>query len=108
MSVHLEIREERRRQDAKWGEQNHPDGTGATCEPVPLWGGIDFADWAKTRTDELARAGLVTWRDILMEEVAEAFAEDDIDLLRRELVQVAAVAAQWVEAIDRRRTEVPC
>ncbi len=42
------------------------------------------------------------WRDILLEEVFEALAEEEPKELRKELVQVAAVAAQWVEAIDRR------
>lgn len=109
MSVHLEIREERRRQDLKWGEQNHPDGTGKDVEPVPMWSAEDLADFCKNETDVMAQAGLVSWRNILMEEVTEAFVESDPDKLRAELVQVAAVAAQWVEAIDRRREpEVPC
>ncbi|HYF53037.1 MAG TPA: hypothetical protein VEA41_02135 [Salinarimonas sp.] len=44
----------------------------------------------------------MTYSQILAEEVAEALAESDPMLLRAELVQVAAVAVQWVEAIDRR------
>ena len=98
------------RQDAKWGQQNHPDGTGTDAEVVPLWQGEDFAEWAKTATDAAAVAGDVTWRHILLEEVAEAFAESDETKLRTELVQAAAVASQWVEAIDRRSAvpEPPC
>lgn len=42
------------------------------------------------------------WRTILAEEVYEAFAETDPARLRHELVQVAAVAAAWVEDIDSR------
>jgi hypothetical protein len=42
------------------------------------------------------------WVDILEEEVAEAAAESDPAKLRAELVQVAAVAVAWIEAIDRR------
>lgn len=42
------------------------------------------------------------WLHILREEVAEAFAETDPVALRGELVQVAAVAVAWAEAIDRR------
>ena len=38
----------------------------------------------------------------MFEEVAEAFAEADVRRLRAELVQCAAVAVKWVEAIDRR------
>lgn len=110
MSVLEEVAAERGRQDAKWGQQNHPDGTGADAEVVPLWQGEDFAEWAKAATDAAAVVGDVTWRDILLEEVAEAFAESDEAKLRTELVQVAAVASQWVEAIDRRSAvpEPPC
>lgn len=104
---------ERARQDAKWGEQNHPNGTGPQSTPVAeiVRGpgheiinrhfalGLSFN--AKAATDEHARAGSVTWADILLEEVFEALAESNPAKLRTELVQVAAVATQWVEAIDR-------
>lgn len=97
---------ERRRQDAKWGEQNHPDGTGPYEEPVAQILG-DYikaeraADLAKGATDLAAERGDVTWADILLEEVFEALAEKDPLRLRGELVQVSAVAQQWVESIDR-------
>ncbi|MER6951259.1 hypothetical protein ABT294_45315 [Nonomuraea sp. NPDC000554] len=52
---------------------------------------------------EAAARGELSWRHILHEEVLEAFAEDDPELLRAELVQVAAVAVKWVQALDRRR-----
>ena len=70
----LNIREERERQIDKWGDQNHkPD---------------------------------LTWLAILSEEVGEVakgLLEEDSPLhIREELVQVAAVAAAWIEAIDIR------
>lgn len=110
-----EVLDERRRQDEKWGEQNHPDGTGEHSMPLsrivfhrPAAPGgrhcaSELALLAKEATDRAARAGMVTWTDILLEEVFEALAEDDSDKLRTELVQIAAVATQWVEAIDRRQ-----
>jgi hypothetical protein len=90
---------ERARQDKKWGEQNHPDGTSRHFK----W----KADALRVVADTKAQTGTLTWRDILMEEVWEAMAEEDPVLLRTELVQVAAVAVGWVEALDRRerRTE---
>jgi len=101
--VLLDVRAERSRQDAIWGAEDHPDGTGPlagwTVDDVPAYA---VADMAKNITVRAALQGRVTWRDILLEEVAEALAEDDPDPLRAELVQVAAVAAAWVEAIDRR------
>jgi hypothetical protein len=112
-----DVAAERRRQDAKWGPQNHPDGTGAHFH----WIGKAFADhasadkqtrdvyreWARFRCQEFAKAGHVTWENILTEEWAEAMAEEDPAALRAELVQVAAVAVAWIEAIDRRAAATP-
>ncbi len=112
--VVLELAEERTRQTAKHGDQSHlPDGTGPA-----LWLSMDddyvrrhgirrdnLAAWAKARTDAASQAhgdGSITFEHILTEEWAEAIAESDPDALRAELVQVAAVAVQWVEAIDLR------
>lgn len=87
---------ERARQDAKWGPPtDRGDGTGSRRD-------VAQAEAAKAWTDHLARAGLLTWRQILTEEVAEAFAESDPVKLRAELVQVAAVAVKWVRMIDTR------
>ncbi|GAA4978114.1 hypothetical protein GCM10023205_52510 [Yinghuangia aomiensis] len=86
---------ERREQDAKFAEQNHPDGTADADS-------IERAIRARETCEQAARLGTLTWADILQEEVAEALAEDDPAALRAELVQVAAVAVAWIEAIDRR------
>jgi alpha-D-ribose 1-methylphosphonate 5-triphosphate synthase subunit PhnH len=109
-AIAVEVLRERDRQDAKWGEQNHPDGTGVHVLAFDDFGhatlvemtGPWIAEVAKVNTDEAAKAGTVTWGHILFEEVTEAFAEDDPEKLRTELIQVAAVAQQWVGAIDRR------
>ena len=92
-----DIAAERRRQDAKWGEQNHPDGTGD--------GFAADATQARKECEHAASIGELSWRHILLEEVAEAVAEADPDDLRRELIQVAAVATAWAQAIDRRADE---
>lgn len=89
-----EVAEERVAQFAKWGEQNHEDGTGVD------W--AFHADMAKFECDKASLDGEGNWVHILLEEVYEALAEDDPAKLRAELVQVAAVAVAWVEAIDRR------
>ncbi|GAA5229246.1 hypothetical protein [Arthrobacter cryoconiti] len=113
-AILAEISAERDRQDVKWGEQNHPNGTG---DDVAFMHGVKLpkphekvsvtmgtlAYTARQVTDSHAATGHVTWADILLEEVGEAFAEHGADALRTELIQVAAVAAQWVEAIDRAR-----
>jgi hypothetical protein len=90
-----EILAERIDQDTKWGEQNHPDGTA-------LLGSKANADQARQICQRAARADEVTWNHILTEEFLEAMAEDNPGRLRAELVQIAAVAVAWVEAIDRR------
>lgn len=94
-AVLVELAAERARQDARWGEQNHPDGTG----------GIGRQESALIARDACQAAAVndrLTWRHILREETAEAYAETDPVRLRVELVQVAAVAIAWIEAIDRR------
>jgi hypothetical protein len=102
-AVERQIREEREAQDTKWGEQNHPDGTGPK---TPIVVGIarmhEAATAARQACQRAASEGDVTWRHILLEEVFEAFTEEDPAELRTELIQVAAVAQQWIEAIDRR------
>lgn len=91
----LNVRLERKRQDAKWGEQNHPDGTSLENEIT--------AHAAKVVCQGKAADGIVTWVDILDEEVSEAFAETDPEKLKAELIQIAAVCKQWIECIDRRK-----
>jgi hypothetical protein len=88
---------ERDRQDIQWGQQDHPDGTG---DPA-------LATYLLLARERIARAvqdGELNWMLILNEEFAEACVETDPDKLRIELIQVAAVAVAWVEAIERRRT----
>jgi hypothetical protein len=114
-SVLGEVAAERARQDEKWGEQNHLDGTGPLEQPIAAIDGLIEAgqafapairDAAKEVTDRRAQNCSVTWTDILLEEVFEALAEEDLVKLRTELIQTAAVAVQWVSAIDRRAARV--
>jgi hypothetical protein len=91
-----QVDDELNAQDVKWGaDRNLPDGTGGHWREAA-------ARAAKQRTDRHAKAGTLTWHHILAEEFFEAIAETDSAKLRTELIQVAAVAQQWVAAIDRR------
>jgi hypothetical protein len=114
-SVLAQVAAERAAQTAKHGDQSHvPSGTGPQTTPVAeiVRGDANeivnrhfafgLANQARAATNAHAAAGAVTFADILLEEVFEALAESDPARLRAELVQVAAVAVQWVEAIDRR------
>lgn len=104
---------ERRRQDEKWGEQRHIGLTGDQEHALrPLAEVARYADLANATSGTLAYLARQAcqangrdgrrdnWTAILLEEVFEALAEDDPAALRRELVQVAAVAVQWAERID--------
>jgi hypothetical protein len=91
-----EIIAERRRQDEKHPDTvNFPDGTGGQALK-------ELSMIARLQCDEAVDRGTCTWRHVLTEEVSEAYAESDPELLRAELVQVAAVAMRWVEALDAR------
>lgn len=89
---------ERRAQDARWGERNHPDRPSL----VHLGSAAREATYWKSENAYRARTCRLAWDGILLEEVYEALAEADVSRLRAELIQVAAVAVAWVEALDRR------
>lgn len=105
--VTQEVLAERMRQDRKWGEQNHPDFfCGAECatSTAGLYG-LEGSGRARERCDMVAASGDLNWGHILLEEVNEAFDAPTEAHLREELVQVAAVAVAWIEAIDRRNAQ---
>lgn len=95
-SVLGEVGLERTKQDQRWGEQNHPDGTGEVYAHLSVF--------YRSVCDRKTALREVSWKDIFLEEVYEAVSESDEDRLRHELIQVAAVAVEWVESIDRRKT----
>ena len=105
-NVAMLVLDERRRQDDKWGEQNHPDYGGPEGEANAAALRRFFAlRLSRIRETEARhrREGLLGWDCILLEEVYEALSEDDDDKLEAELVQVSAVAQAWIECIRRRR-----
>lgn len=96
LAVALEdVARERRRQDEAYPNENLSDGTSRG-----EW--RSMADHARETCNVFTDAGMLTWLHILQEEVFEAFAEEDPAELRKELIQVAAVAVAWVEDIDSR------
>lgn len=104
MNIYEMIREERKRQDEKWGQQNHPDGTGQYSF-VDLAQRVDWngtVDDAKRMVDSAFKRGQGTWTHILAEEFIEAISETDIANLKIELVQLSAVAVAWIESLERR------
>lgn len=95
LDVLAEVAIERNRQDTKWGEQNHPNGTGYEFYKR-------LCDDARMAYDLQSSSGELTWDTILLEEVYEALTEECQANLRDELLQVAAVAVAWIECIDRK------
>ncbi len=103
LAVLREVATERHEQYAKHGDQAHlPDGTG----PHVGWrfdgAARTLANVARGMVYERVKTGDIAFAHILLEEVFEALAEADPLRLRAELVQVAAVTVQWIEAIDDR------
>jgi hypothetical protein len=89
-----DVSDEREAQFDQWGDQSLPFGTG----------GDDMAFLARYYREVCQRNaayGAVTWADVLLEEVYEALSEADPVKLKDELVQVAAVAVQIIEYINR-------
>ena len=77
-----DVMEERRRQHREWGEQ-----------------ALSGAEWLAVLMEEVGEAA----RAVLRQRVV---GDGDVRQLREELVQVAAVAVQWVEALDRESAAV--
>ena len=105
--VNDEVALEMFRQVLKWGIQSHPE---YTANGVPIASTQPML--AKALCDAKATDGSLSWWDILFEEVLEAYdelnahmlvkKEIDIQKLRTELIQIAAVCCSWVEDIDRK------
>lgn len=85
------------KQELKWGEQNHP----LVYHPDKVRMFANSADRTKAMNDARVAEGSLAWDGILLEEVYEALGESDLDLMRAELVQVAAVAVTMIDYIDR-------
>jgi len=77
------ISDERERQDAKWGEQNHAD-----------------PDWALILGEEFGEVQKAILESRMTHGGESMEADAEIDA---ELIHVAAVAVSWIEARARRR-----
>ncbi|HCY81516.1 MAG TPA: hypothetical protein DHV22_07930, partial [Xanthomarina gelatinilytica] len=86
-----EIKKERQRQDAKWGEQNH-----------------NLVEWMAILTEEVGEASKEALEyHFASKELNEQLPENKeafrlkLQLLRMELVQTAAVAVSIIESMER-------
>lgn len=96
MNAELLVRLRREKNRLKWGEQNWPDGTGPTHERL-----LERTR-ARERVDAGLKSGAVTYFEILREEFLEVACEEKPELVLAELIDVAAVAQDWIDAILRR------
>jgi hypothetical protein len=102
--IYLHIESERLRQEDKWGEQHHANGTAAGEHPSSILR-RDFetrATFERYRCEFFFAAGNGSWQTILEEEVSEAYAAPTEETLREELTHVIAVAVAWIEDLDSR------
>lgn len=110
-AVAYEVLEERHRQFTRYGTNNSlEDGTG----PLERWL-VPVSGMTADMLEKEIRSGYEhhedvhgapSWRHLLLEEVAEAFQEEDPVRLREELMQVAALAVSWIETLDHRTAEM--
>lgn len=106
LATMCDVLEEMKRQDGKWGEQNHPltsalqtPGFGEAHTRESAKGRAEFWQRENQRREE---AGELAWDGILLEEVYEALAEEEGGEAKGEFTQVAAVAMAIVQCIYRR------
>lgn len=101
-----EIKVERQRQEAKWGQQNHPIlhqfEDDHYKDLVCIAYGIPTEEQAKQMVEIASEHNNLSYMQILIEEVSEAAScQKDIVSLRKELIQVAAVTVAMIESLDR-------
>lgn len=90
------VAQKRAKNALKWGEQNWPNGTGPSERRTRR----REAAWAEV--DSGVKSGRVTYYQILREEFAELACEADDERVLAELIDVAAVALDWADAVLRR------
>lgn len=90
---------ERSRQEMKWGVQELVDRIeGVMNESPNHW--LDVA--VNYKNEDRKNPEGISWQSVLMEEVAEAFAETEPTEIIGELIQVAAVCVAWIENLSSR------
>lgn len=100
-AIGREVFAERRRQEAKWGVQNHPSVPDFPERRRSIELGLPGEFWAKETCECRAKDGALTWGHITVEELCEAVEAKGEMARREELIQLAAVVLAWIENIDR-------
>jgi hypothetical protein len=111
--IFSEIATEREKQEAQWGEQNHPSHAGMIGPGDIVQYDIPPPIDARSICDKRHKLGIGSWLDIALEELSEVYEasynaanphqpEATEQQVRKELIQLAAVCVAWIECIDRR------
>ena len=99
-----QVGQEMDRQLERWGEQNHPSSYGYDVLDSVAYPTADDAKFLCDSITTGVEEGVLSWTDIFLEEVLEAREEamlGDMEKLKEELIQCAAVALSWVQSIER-------
>ena len=96
-SVLNEVLEDRRFSHSYHNERNFPDGTSEFYLP-------EFRSADRGVLHQRAD-GTLTWRDLMIRKAIGATCQTDPEDLRGELLELASLVIEWVEAIDRREGE---
>lgn len=105
-SIWGEIKDERRKQDKKWGQQNHPILCNVLLDSEPRRMCSEYEIPSENRAKALveihAKRKSLTFMHILIEEISEAAScQRDTKKLREELIQSGAVIVAMIESLDR-------
>ena len=95
--IFSEISRECKRQDKKWGEQNHP--------MTRCVGSAELIESLKYFRMINEQSDRYDWYSILQEEIGEAFTETEPEKQREEMIQAATVMVRIIECLDRRMGE---
>lgn len=91
--------EEMNRAEAKFGKQLDIPSIPAVQNPF-VWLGIVSEEEAKKQTNEAMQFNKLTWANVALEELCEVIGCNDDQSRRVELIQLMAVCARWIKAID--------
>jgi hypothetical protein len=99
LAIWRDVLFERARQHAAHGEQNIPIAHDSAADLLPSEACTRReCEWAENR-------GVLSYGHLLVEELAEVMSAPTPEAQRAELVQVAALAVQAIECLDREATK---
>lgn len=97
-----EILKEKERQVSLWGVQNHNIVNYEIPHELRMsYYSLPREEKAKKNCNKAAKEGILTWGDIIVEELVEALNAKTPEEMREELIQCCAVLLSMVESLQR-------